>query len=112
MLAGIVCCIEFIAAWLQRVLLDDLQWCDTETLAWLHYLLRFDPQARLAQLSPPARELAGVAATIGRAFTFPVLARASDADEPTLVRWLDELWQRRIVREQGQEAYDFNSRAG
>ena len=206
------------------LLLDDLQWCDAETLAWLHYLLRFDPQsrllligtvrpeelipdhpltallqtvrrngqvteitlgpldaagtaalaahvagrdldpallaylhhetegnplfvvetvragapsatelsqlavgeikgppgpplppavqaviaARLAQLSPMAHEIAGVAATIGRAFTFRVLARASDVDEPTLVRGLDELWQRRIVREQGAEAYDFS----
>jgi predicted ATPase len=63
---------------------------------------------RLAQLSPPARELVSVAATIGRAFTFAVLARASDADEPTLVRGLDELWQRRIVREQGTDTYDFS----
>ncbi len=30
--------------------IDDLQWCDRETLAWLHYLLRFDPQARLLLL--------------------------------------------------------------
>jgi predicted ATPase len=29
------------------LLLDDLQWCDQETLAWLHFLLRFDPKARL-----------------------------------------------------------------
>jgi predicted ATPase/DNA-binding SARP family transcriptional activator len=29
------------------LLLDDLQWCDQETLAWLHFLLRFDPTARL-----------------------------------------------------------------
>jgi DNA-binding SARP family transcriptional activator/predicted ATPase len=29
------------------LLLDDLQWCDQETLAWLHFLLRFDPAARL-----------------------------------------------------------------
>ena len=29
------------------LLLDDLQWCDTETLEWLHYLLRFSPKARV-----------------------------------------------------------------
>jgi DNA-binding SARP family transcriptional activator/tetratricopeptide (TPR) repeat protein len=29
------------------LLLDDLHWCDQETLAWLHFLLRFDPAARL-----------------------------------------------------------------
>ena len=29
------------------LLLDDLQWCDQETLSWLHFLLRFDPTARL-----------------------------------------------------------------
>ncbi len=33
--------------------------------------------ARLAQLSPPARDLINLAAVIGRAFTFAVLARAS-----------------------------------
>jgi DNA-binding SARP family transcriptional activator/predicted ATPase len=65
-------------------------------------------QARLVQLSPPARGLASLAATIGREFTFDVLARASDGDEDALVRGLDELWQRRIVREQGADAYDFS----
>jgi predicted ATPase len=64
--------------------------------------------ARLAQLSAPARDLAGLAATIGRAFTFDVLARASNYDEDSLVRGLDELWRRRIVREQGANAYDFS----
>jgi DNA-binding SARP family transcriptional activator/predicted ATPase len=29
------------------LLLDDMHWCDQETLAWLHFLLRFDPTARL-----------------------------------------------------------------
>src|SRR5262249_27043692 len=29
------------------LLLDDLQWCDNETLEWLHYLFRFDAHARL-----------------------------------------------------------------
>lgn len=197
------------------LLLDDLQWCDAETLAWLRYLLRFDPQARLlvvgtvrseavdehhplhelerqlqragqysgleltplsgaettmlaghltaeditdrtmqlyqetegnplfvvemvragrwmregerqnrqttalpptvqaviatrlAQLSPGARQLAQVAATIGRAFTVEVLAAASQTSEELLAQALDELWQRRIVRQRGQD-YDFS----
>jgi DNA-binding SARP family transcriptional activator len=65
-------------------------------------------QARLAQLSPAARELVGTAATIGREFTFDVLAQAHGANEETSVRALDELWRRRIVREQGEDAYDFS----
>jgi predicted ATPase len=204
------------------LLIDDLQWCDQETLEWLHYLVRFDPQARimivgtsrmedlnddhslaallrtlrrtgrlaeiplgplneaettalaenvagreidpgvatclfgetegnplfivetvraglptatqetesgelvciphplpskvqdalserLAQLSSPARELLNVAATIGREFTFDVLAATTELDggEDELIRAIDELWQRRIVREQGVDAYDF-----
>ncbi len=202
------------------LMLDDLQWCDRETLEWLHYLLRFDPHARLLivgtlrteefgddhpltlllrglrrdgrlgeirldpldkaetislatglvgealdpgvavclydetegnplfavetvrgglpetvvesetgeliciprplpskiqdalsarldQLTPTARELARLAAVIGREFTFSVLSQASDEDEGPLVRALDELWQRRIIREQGVDAYDF-----
>lgn len=65
---------------------------------------------RLAQLSPLASSLAGVAAVIGREFTFTVLAKASGESEDTVVSGLDELWQRRIVRERGAETaeiYDF-----
>ena len=65
-------------------------------------------QARLAQLSSAARDLAQLAATIGREFSVDVLAQASTLDAETFVRGLDELWQRRIVREQGANAYDFS----
>jgi DNA-binding SARP family transcriptional activator len=64
-------------------------------------------RSRLGKLSPTAREMAGVAAIIGRDFTYPVVAHACRCDEVALVRGLDELWQRRVVREQGTEAYDF-----
>lgn len=37
-----------------------------------------------------------------------MLVHASDADEETLVHALDELWQRRVIREQGADAYDFS----
>ena len=63
---------------------------------------------RLAQLSPLAHELVGVAATIGRAFTVDVLARACDQPEDSLVNALDEIWQRRLIREHGGNAYDFS----
>jgi len=65
-------------------------------------------QSRLNQLSPPARELASLAAIIGRSFSFDVLAQISHSDEDTVMRGLDELWQRRIIREQDASAYDFS----
>ncbi len=62
---------------------------------------------RLGQLSPGAREVAELAATIGRQFTFDVLAAASEATDGALVSGLDELWERRIIREQ-ESGYDFS----
>ena len=52
---------------------------------------------RLAQLSPAAHELAGLAASVGRGFTVEILHEASGADEDNVTQELDELWQRRIV---------------
>ncbi|MFN8468392.1 MAG: AAA family ATPase [Caldilineaceae bacterium] len=63
---------------------------------------------RLEQLSSTAREVAAVAATSGRAFTPRVLARAAGKDEETVIDALEELWQRRIISEQGPNAYDFS----
>ncbi|MEZ4768001.1 MAG: BTAD domain-containing putative transcriptional regulator [Caldilineales bacterium] len=65
-------------------------------------------EARLAHLSISGRELAGVAAVIGREFAYPLLAAASGADENELLNGLEELWRRRIFRETGAEAYDFS----
>jgi DNA-binding SARP family transcriptional activator/tetratricopeptide (TPR) repeat protein len=65
-------------------------------------------EARLAQLSPLAREVIEQASVIGRDFTFPVLAQVTHLSEDGLVDCLDECWQRRIIREQGESAYDFS----
>jgi DNA-binding SARP family transcriptional activator len=68
--------------------------------------------ARLDQLSGQARDLVGVAATIGRDFNADVLAAAAGVDQDIVVRGLDELWRRRIIREQSGGAvgatYDFS----
>lgn len=62
---------------------------------------------RLAMLSPDARSLAQTAAVIGRKFSLGVLVRSSDQDEATVLRTLDELWRRQIIRAQGGADYDF-----
>src|SRR5690606_13379099 len=50
----------------------------------------------------------GLAAVIGRRFTHSLLAAASQLPEASLVLILDELWQRQIIREQGDDGYDFS----
>lgn len=64
--------------------------------------------ARLAQLSPATRQIANLAAAVGRSFTLWVLHQASGEDEEAIVEALDELWQYRIIREQGGDTYDFS----
>lgn len=65
-------------------------------------------QLRLRQLSPQTQKLVSLAAVIGRAFTFAVLRAAAHAEEEVIVNGLDELWERRLVREQGRDGYDFS----
>src|SRR5947209_8110697 len=62
---------------------------------------------RLLQLSASARGFVELAATIGREFTLDLLSTAGNADAESAVRALDELWHKRIVREQGANRYDF-----
>jgi len=62
---------------------------------------------RLAQLSPSARKVAQLGAAVGRAFKLDVLLHAGQADEAHTVHALDELWQKRIVREQSANVFDF-----
>lgn len=62
---------------------------------------------RLAQLSPKAQELAGVAAAIGRDFSLELLGAAGEVSDETLVGAVDELWRRRLLRERSGTTYDF-----
>lgn len=65
-------------------------------------------ETRLAQLSPAARELADLAAVVGREFTFDLLLEAGNGNEAMLVNSLDELEQRHVLRDQGVSSYDFS----
>ena len=62
---------------------------------------------RLAQLSPQAQGLAGVAAAIGRDFSLELLEAAAEVGDETLVSAVDELWRRRLLRERSGTTYDF-----
>ena len=65
-------------------------------------------QLRLRQLSPQSQKLVSLAAVIGRSFTFALLRAAAHEEEEVIVNGLDELWERRLVREQGRDGYDFS----
>jgi DNA-binding SARP family transcriptional activator len=64
-------------------------------------------RARLGQLTDGTRRLAEVAAVIGRPFSVGLMASATGTNERELVDHIDELWRRRIIREQGL-TYDFS----
>ena len=62
---------------------------------------------RLDQVTSPAREVAALAAAAGGDFTLDLLTEASDLDADVVVAAVDELWQRRILRE-FRDGYDFS----
>jgi DNA-binding SARP family transcriptional activator len=63
--------------------------------------------SRLNELSGQGQGLAALAATCGRHFNLPVLSAAWKSGKEELITGLDELRRRRLVREHGQEGYDF-----
>ncbi|MEJ2711034.1 MAG: tetratricopeptide repeat protein [Anaerolineales bacterium] len=65
-------------------------------------------EARLKHLSPQARQLTDLAATLGRPFSAKTLARTVKTSEEELVSALDELWQHQVVREHAQDKYEFS----
>lgn len=62
---------------------------------------------RLTNASDTAREIAGLASAVGRDFDLELMSEASDLDADAVVRAVDELWRRRILRQSGQ-GYDFS----
>lgn len=86
----------------------ETSWNIPSTPATLPPKVRAVIQWRLAQLSPTAQSLVKTAAVIGRKFSFEVLVKASHQGDADVMKGLDELWQRHIVRPQGEIAYDFS----
>jgi DNA-binding SARP family transcriptional activator len=77
---------------------------DTEALApEVHAVIR----TRFSQLPATARDIASLAAVVGRPFTSDLLASVSGSDENAIVGAIDELWQRRLIQAQGAGTYDF-----
>lgn len=70
-------------------------------IGWMTILRR-----RIQEASPAAREVAGLAAAVGRDFEVPLLVEASDLEAPSVVTAVDELWRRRLFREVDGR-YDF-----
>jgi predicted ATPase/DNA-binding SARP family transcriptional activator len=65
-------------------------------------------EARLAQLSSACRMVVGVAAVVGREFRMDLLSEGSGIGEDGAASALDELLERRLVREQSDGSYDFS----
>jgi DNA-binding SARP family transcriptional activator len=62
---------------------------------------------RTAQVGPAAREVAELAAVIGRDFTLELVTEASELDGDAVIGAVDELWRRRLIRSRPPASYDF-----
>ena len=65
-------------------------------------------ETRLNALSPETRELASLAASVGRGFDFELILHTGEHREAELLRGLDELWSRRLIRDEDEAGYNFS----
>ena len=65
-------------------------------------------ESRLGALKDQTRELCNLASVVGREFDFELLNQAGELDQDTVLDGLDELWQRRLIRDEGEEGYNFS----
>jgi predicted ATPase len=65
-------------------------------------------ETRINALTPETRDLASLAAVIGRGFDFELLFQTGENQEEDLLKGLDELWSRRLIRDEGQAGYNFS----
>jgi len=65
-------------------------------------------ESRLNSLAPSTREIAVVAAAVGRGFDFELLLRSGNLAESDLLVSLDELWGRRLIKDEGEIGYNFS----
>jgi len=64
-------------------------------------------EARLDRLDAQSQELLGIAAAIGRAFTFSLLEEVSDVSTKEVIGYIEE-WQQKGLVIEGSAGYDFN----
>jgi DNA-binding SARP family transcriptional activator/predicted ATPase len=72
--------------------------------AKVHAVIR----TRFSQLSEEARDMASLAAVVGRPFTSSLLAKASGCGEDAVAGAIDELWGRNLIQTLAGGVYDFS----
>ncbi|MBN2146600.1 MAG: AAA family ATPase [Anaerolineales bacterium] len=83
----------------------DITWTERGSFKAFSPRLQATLVRRLERLNEPARLLAQAIAALGREFCLPLISAVAGMAETEAMLALDELWQRRIVRETGSGKY-------